>query len=102
MRNEIAVPGRADRSRKAGHTAAWSAQLRGPNTARTRHVGTCTGTTKGGASMRDTTRLQGKADTGYDLGHTTPRATCRRGPGTAHGPNVTTRPRTTHGDRPDA
>ena len=48
MHNEIAVPGRADRSRKPGHTAVWSAQLRGPNTARTRHVGTCTSTTNGG------------------------------------------------------
>ncbi|MEQ9240871.1 hypothetical protein [Roseovarius indicus] len=48
MRNEIAVPDRADRNRKPGHTAAWSVQLRGPNTARARHVGTCTGTTKGG------------------------------------------------------
>ena len=48
MCDEIAVPGRADRSRKPGHTAAWSAQLRGLNTARTRHVGTCTCTTKGG------------------------------------------------------
>jgi hypothetical protein len=48
MRDEIAVPGRADRSRKPGHTAALSAQLRGPNTARTRHFGTCTCTTNGG------------------------------------------------------
>lgn len=102
MRDEIAVPGRADRSRKPGHTAAWSAQLRGLNTARTCHVGTCTCTTKGGASMCDATLLQGKADNGHDLGHTTPRATCLRGPSTAHSPNVTTRPRTTDGARLDA